>query len=265
MSNSRHPILCVILGVVMFLVLGLQINGEPTQDANSDAASHETTDTDPALLAEVQQLAELTAELKDLDAHFRQEKMTALLKKPLVSTGRVLIIGDRSRWDTDKPYHSVTLIDASTLRIYDPEAKVLEVYPLDGRMREMMLSPMPRVQELAERFVIRRIDSHKAQDAETDAEDLLSVSLTPKDETLAQHVQEIVVRIDRKTGLAAEVSWTDADHEQTRLIFLKAKANTGLKPDAVELTVPDDVTVSYPMGGGPESEEQPASDEADDG
>ncbi len=219
-------------------------------------------DTDPALIRELQTLAQRAGEVKDLDAGFRQEKHTALLKEPLVSSGRVRMIGSHSRWDTDKPYRSITTIDDGELRVYDPEENVVEVYPLNRQLRQIALSPRPRIDDLLEHFHLHRHADPEAHDAPATDDDAgpLAIRLTPRAAQTAERVRQITVLIDRETGLASEIAWTDADDELTRLTFLKPRINLGLKPQTVRFDPPADATVIFPLGGAVGDEADPPVD-----
>ena len=61
------------------------------------------TAIDAKLESQLQQVDAAAQTVKDLTAHFEQDKFTALLKKPLVSTGTVRGAGSVIRWDTEKP------------------------------------------------------------------------------------------------------------------------------------------------------------------
>src|SRR5689334_1906118 len=65
------------------------------------------------------------AGIKDLRADFVQEKFTPLLRKPLISAGKILIKGSATLWITEKPEPTVLRIDAKEVRLLYPVQKVL--------------------------------------------------------------------------------------------------------------------------------------------
>ncbi len=108
------------------------------QSQNPAAAPEQTFDQ---RLAAVDAAA---AGVRTLRAEFEQKKQTALLKAPLVASGRLVIKGERARWDTASPRKSVTVVADAELRVYFPDENVVEVYTLAPEMRELSGSPLPR-------------------------------------------------------------------------------------------------------------------------
>src|SRR5437660_496688 len=51
-------------------------------------------------------------EIQDLTADFEQQKITAMLKKPLVTSGRVYVRGPTMLWETNKRERNVLQITA---------------------------------------------------------------------------------------------------------------------------------------------------------
>src|SRR4051812_396232 len=90
--------------------------------------------TDPALWQHMLAVNERGAKIKDLTADFEQKKFTPLLKRPLVSSGTVSVVGSAMRWDTAKPEPTAMLINEKEVRLLYPNQKTLEVYPLDQRL-----------------------------------------------------------------------------------------------------------------------------------
>jgi outer membrane lipoprotein-sorting protein len=188
------------------------------------------------------------AAIKDLSADFEQQKKTALLKKPLVSSGTIKLKGAKTRWDTAKPHPTVMTIDSAEVRIYYPDQKTVEVYPVQGEMAKLASSPLPRIAVIREQFDIAEA---KPTDIDPKATgELLALSLTPKLGTLKEHIQRVRVLIDTSTACAKTVEITDADGDQTTISFTNIKLDKGLADKDVEFTAPKGTTVSRPLEGG---------------
>ena len=91
---------------------------------------------DPALSRQLEEIDARGAKIKDFSSDFRQEKFTALLKKPLVSSGLVRVSGQVIRWDTKQPENQVLYSDGHEVRMYYPAQKLLEIYTIDQRLGE---------------------------------------------------------------------------------------------------------------------------------
>ncbi len=70
--------------------------------------------------------------LTSFTCRFRQEKKVSFMRRPLVSTGTMAFRERRLLWRTETPAPGFLAVDATEVRIYTPEFKLLEIYPLAG-------------------------------------------------------------------------------------------------------------------------------------
>jgi outer membrane lipoprotein-sorting protein len=213
--------------VVSFVILFASVAG---------AQSTQRTD---ALLEAIDRKA---ADITDLTAAFEQEKHSPLLKKPLVSKGSVRARGSAMHWTTDSPRRTVMRVDAKSLQILYVDDKVLEVYPVEGKLAQLAASPLPRLSLLREQFTIEKID---------EADDSLTLTLTPRDEKLKAHVDVVVVTIDRASAVIRSFNLTDPDGERTVIRFFDHKTNAGLDDASLELKPPEGTKIVHPLGDAP--------------
>src|SRR5688572_9067005 len=75
---------------------------------------------DPKLWARMVEINQRGAQIEYLSADFSQEKFTPLLKRPLISTGKITVAGPRMRWDTVKPEPTIMLIGEKEVELYYP-------------------------------------------------------------------------------------------------------------------------------------------------
>jgi outer membrane lipoprotein-sorting protein len=214
--------------------------------ALSNPATNPSPTVDPQLDAQLTQIDAAARQIKDLSAHFEQDKFTALLKKPLISIGTVRSAGSVIRWDTDQPQPCSLYADQKNLILYYPAQKLEEIYPIDQRVSDLLSSPLPRLDTIKKHFTIKLTASSVAAPAGT-----LSLRLTPNDPELARHIQLVNVVLDIKTGLTLQVQTVDADGDRTQITFAGAQTNTGLDPSRLELQIPADTTVSHPADSAP--------------
>src|SRR3982750_2066990 len=89
---------------------------------------------DAALWARMLEINQRSQNIKSLTADFEQSKFTPMLKRPLISAGRVTVAGHSMRWDTTKPEPTALLVDEKQVQLYYPKQKTLEVYPVDDQL-----------------------------------------------------------------------------------------------------------------------------------
>ena len=209
-----------------------------------------TAPTDPALAAKLADIDARAGKIKDFTARFEQKKFTALLKKPLVSSGTIRVAGPVVRWDTDKPDPAVLYSDGREFRMYYPKQKSLEVYPIDRRMAELAASPLPRLTSLRDHFTF---EAMPAREAAGDFPELantpgvVALRLKPTEAFLKEHVSEVRVLLDARSATMLAVQTVDADGDRTSIRFTDVKLDAGLDPAALALTVPADTKVSRPL------------------
>ena len=200
----------------------------------------------PALLEDVDRRAGQAA---DLAGKFRQEKHTALLKKPLVSSGRIRMKGSVVRWDTESPEPGVLYSDGREIRMYYPKQSTVEVYPIDRRLSDLAASPLPRLAILRQHFRIDALPREDVSRTQRDDANVVHLRLTPIDEFLAEHVEEVRVALDAATACVTRVEMLDTDGDRTVISFTDVKTNTGIRDGELDLSLPAGTKVSRPLDG----------------
>lgn len=202
--------------------------------------------SDAALWEKLTKIDARAGKIKTLAARFEQQKFTALLRKPLVSSGRVRVSGSVMRWDTEKPEPLVMRIDPREAQIYYPSQKSLEVYPLDARLGDLAASPLPRLQVLRSRFAFEQVPTSDL-DKSVDPARFVALKLTPTDVSLRQYVQQVRVLLDAEHAYIVAAEVTDGDGDRTVLSFRDVHVDTDVGDLA--LKVPPDTKVSHPLQG----------------
>ena len=200
-----------------------------------------TRPTDPQLWAEMQQVDAIAGRASAVSADFRQEKFTPMLRRPLVSAGRVVARGPVSLWTTDAPRPSAMRVTPTEIRIDYPDQAVIEVYPVQGQLGALAASPLPRLDVLRQFFTFDRLPP-------TDA-GTLDLKLTPSNPDLQQHVREVDVTLDRTTGAIRRTVTTDADGERTVLSFDHVDLRAPVSDADLELRVPPGTREVHPLAG----------------
>src|SRR4051812_5395653 len=218
------------------------------------AADAPAAKDDPALIKRLEAIDARAGDVTDLFAHFKQEKFTTLLKRPLVSNGTVRVKGSKVRWDTEKPEPAVLYLDATQIKLYYPTQKLVEIYPIDQRLAELAASPLPRLKTLRQHFSIEQVPLKEfgAEGATDDQQ--IALKLTPTDPTIAQHLKSVRVLLDVKNDHILKAETTDAaeegeDADRTLITFSDVKTNAGLKDEELNLVVPKGTKESRPLEG----------------
>jgi outer membrane lipoprotein-sorting protein len=195
------------------------------------------------------------AGIQDLSADFTQEKHTPLLKKPLVSTGHILIKGPVSLWTTVQPEPTVMRIDNKEIRLFYPRQKVLEIYRTDERMGALAASPFPRLAVLTEHFTFERVPARTLLPDANESK-FLALRMKPTQEELKKHIDQVTVVLEIATGFVQRAQTIDTDGDRMVLTFSKLQTNIGLKDRDLEMEVPAGVSVTRPLeaGGGSSDE-----------
>lgn len=218
--------------------------GDPPAPSSAPA----TQVAEPQLWAEMQAVDAHADHIADVSADFRQEKFTPLLKKPLVSTGKVVGRGSSALWTTQQPEPTQMLVTPAEIRIFYPQQHQVEVYPLQGQLGMLASSPLPRLATLKQFFRFQRLAAASLDPGANDR-DQLALQLTPIDSSLAEHVQDVRVLLDRNSGLVLRAETTDPDGERTVLSFTHITTNQNVPESALRLNLPAGTTVVHPLEG----------------
>jgi outer membrane lipoprotein-sorting protein len=222
--------------------------------ATARAADDRPANVDEKLWKLLTEIDARGGKVKDLRADFTQEKFTPLLKKPLVSSGTILIKGPTSLWTTTQPEPTVMRTDEKQIRLLYPRQKVLEVYTIDQRLGALAASPFPRLDLLKRHFTFERVPA-KALDPSADDTKHVALKMQPISPELRKHVDQVRVLLEIATGFVLKAETTDADGDQVVLSFSNIRANTGVSDKELELAVPAGVKVTHPLEGSTDARE----------
>lgn len=202
---------------------------------------------DDALLARLREIDGRGREVADLRAEFEQARRTPLLKKPLVSAGRLALRADRIRWDTTEPSPSTLAIDSDSILIYYPDEGSAEEYPLSEDLRALTASPIPRLDAMIGRFEILPLEA-SVLDPKAEGDRWLAIELAPLADDLRDQVERIRVLIDADVPCIRILETLSPDGERTTLTFSKVRANVGVSEAEASFIPPPGTSISRPLG-----------------
>lgn len=174
----------------------------------------------------------------DLTAEFSQSTDIKGFAKPLQSSGRVYIKRPgKLRWDYLSPTLEQIFVDNDKVQFYIPEHKQVLV----GQLSKLANSQAP-LQLLQG---IGRLDRHylitAAPDEARGSGGLPLLSLTLRDG--GPDHPRLVVEVDPSSYFLRRVELHDVNGNVSTFTFSEIRANTGLKDNLFEFTVPQDVEV----------------------
>jgi len=141
-------------------------------------------------------------------AGFRQERISALSRKPLVSSGVLYYRRDAQclLFRTEKPGRVDLRIDATTYQVYRPEAGKAERFVFrDVSPGEVLLQAFgARVKELRAAFSVTGSKREK---------EFLRITLQPKTKALKRYVPALDLQFHEKRATLKSVRYTNHDGE----------------------------------------------------
>ena len=170
-----------------------------------------------------------------------------MLKKPLISSGKIYVRGSAILWDTQKPEPTALQLTASEARIYYPKQKTIEVYQLREKLTELAASPVPRLSVLTQHFSFEPIAVKEL--GETDDTKFFAVKMTPTDADMREHVEQVRVLLDAQRGLIMRLEMSDTDGDRTIVTFSNVQINAPLRDEDLALHAPPDVKITRPLAG----------------
>lgn len=223
----------------------------------ADTPTSRPANIDPAAWQRMLEIDQRGGKITDLAGDFEQQKITAMLKKPLVSSGRIYVRGSTMLWDTRKPEPNVLQITEREVRIYYPAQKTIEVYQIQQKLGELAASPLPRLAVLQQHFTFEPMPI--AEMGEKDADKFFAVRMTPTNPELREHVEQVRVLLDVQSGLILRLEMRDPDGDRTLISFSNVKTNIGLKDEQLRIKAPADVKITRPLAA---IEASPSSEDA---
>ena len=211
----------------------------------ADAPTSRPANVDPATWQRMLDIDRRAGQITDLVADFEQQKFTAMLKRPLVSSGRVYVRGSAMLWNTQKPEPTQLQITDKEVRIYYPSQKIIEAYQVQEKLGQLAASPLPRLAALEKHFRFEPIPV--ADLDETDADKFFAVRMTPTQPELREHIEQVRVLLDASRGLIVRLEMRDSDGDRTLIRFSSVTTNSGLKDEQLTIAAPADVKVTRPL------------------
>jgi outer membrane lipoprotein-sorting protein len=165
------------------------------------------------------------AEVDSVQAQFTQHKHLPILARPLVSEGRfVFRAPDSIRWEYLRPVRSVLLLDDGELTrhvrrdgrwVADAAARVETMRVVVSEIQGWLTGQFER----SRTFTARLLPGRPAR-----------VELTPADEALGELIERIVLTLDERPGVLAQVEIVEGPEARTVLRFERVELDAAVDP-----------------------------------
>ena len=212
-----------------------------------DAQSRPSTQA--SIDAQLEAIDAKSSQVKDLTARFEQRKYSALLMEPLITTGEVRSKASTMLWIGQTPEATRMRVTLERMQIYYVKQKLVEDYPIVGKLGSLAASPLPKLAMLRERFTIAP-DAGEGLAAPADNTEPVAFKLTPREDEVKQYVGHIRVLLDASRGLVSTFEMVDPDGERTTIAFTDVRVNGGIDDASLELGAPRDTKVVKPLEPG---------------
>jgi len=193
---------------------------------------------DEAARAALGRLSERFRDLRTLSCSVVQERRTALLDKPIASSGTMIYRRDPARlvFRMSEPRSTEIHLDPRTYQVHRPDEKRLERIEFgdDGLTGRLLMVFRPGEGELGKAFSVRAGES-KGGD--------LEVRLEPTDEKAREKLRRLVLTVRESDGALRRILYEDAEGDEVRFDLSDVKLNPDLPAEAFELRVPEGTRV----------------------
>jgi outer membrane lipoprotein-sorting protein len=193
---------------------------------------------DDAAQAALKKLAERFKDAKSLSAKVVQSRKTALLDKPIVSSGSLFYRREPAKlvFRMTEPRAAEIHLDKVSYQVYRPDEKRLEWFDFenDAAMGRLLMVFQPKPDEIGKAFTVRKGESSKGE---------IEILLEPSDEKVRARLRRLALLLDEKDGTLKRIAYTDPDGDEVRFELSEVKVNPELDPATFELRVPEGTRV----------------------
>ncbi len=190
--------------------------------------------SDEPARAALRKLSEKFRDLRTLRCSVAQERKTALLEKPIVSSGVMFYRRDPGRlvFRMTDPRTTEIHMDRATYQVYRPDEKRLEriEFENDELTGRLLMVFQPKEDEVGKAFAVR---------AGAAKEGVLEVRLEPRDEKVGKRLRRLVLAVRESDGALLRILYEEAQGDQVRFDLKDVQINPELPAETFELKVPE--------------------------
>jgi len=209
---------------LLLWVLAAAVQSEPADDESAKAA--------------LRKLSDRFRDARTLSARVAQSRKTALLDKPVTSSGALYYRREPARlvFRLTEPRPAEIHLDRSSYQVHRPDEKRLERIDLQGEdLASKLLTVFePKAEEMGRTFRIGR---------ETSSAGEVLIVLEPRDENVRRRLKRLALAVGEEDGTLRSISTTDAEGDELLFTLTDVKVNPDLAPGLFDLKVPEGTRV----------------------
>ena len=186
-------------------------------------------------------LQALHAKHPSFQAAFSEQRTSSLLKKPLISTGRIAFeIPNKFRREVTGANPSLTLSNGRELWLYYPNFQEAQQYTRGNRKFDEILD------SLTDALNFTQVEEKYQLEATPEGDGGYRLVLTPKRSMLKRIIAQLTVTLDKDLNVrCTDLVLLKGDHVVTTYSALRREA---LPPATFEFAPPPGTNISRPMG-----------------
>jgi outer membrane lipoprotein-sorting protein len=193
---------------------------------------------DPAAEAALRRLSDRFRDARTLSARVVQTRKTALLDRPLSSSGTLFYRRDPARlvFRMTEPRATEIHLDRASYQVYRPDEKRLERtdFADDETAPRLFMAFQPRSEEIGKAFSVRRGEGARGE---------IEVLLEPSDPKVKRHLSKLVLAMAEEDATLKRIATTDAEGDEVRIELSEVRVNPELPADTFDLSVPEGTRV----------------------
>lgn len=197
-----------------------------------------TQGEDAPARAALERLSARFSDVRTISCKVVQNRKTALLDKPIVSSGTMIYRRDPARlvFRMEQPRRSEIHIDRTSYQVLRPDEKRLErlEFEKDEAAARLLMIFQPRPAEIGKTFAIRRGESAPGE---------IGVTFEPSDEKVRRHMTRLSLTLSEADSALKRITYVDADGDETRFDLSDLALNPELPADAFQLKLPEGTRV----------------------
>jgi outer membrane lipoprotein-sorting protein len=199
---------------------------------------------DTRLRSVLERFDEAQASIHRISANFREVKTLALLKEPVVQSGRFFHTKpDKFLWEYTNPEQKSLMLNGKTIIGYYPEQKRAEEIQTRFSKRIVKYMGLGSVlTDLTDEYEIALSEENRVKGTDL-------IVLTPKKRRIKKRLAEIRIWLDRELSQPRQMEYLESDGDKTLFTFSNIQINPEINLSKYEITFPDDVEVTKNLTG----------------
>jgi outer membrane lipoprotein-sorting protein len=186
----------------------------------------------------LRKLAERFRDLKTLSCSVAQERRTALLEKPITSSGTMFYRREPGRlvFRMTEPRTTEIHMDRTAYQVWRPDEKRLEriEFEDDELTGRLLMVFQPKEEDVGKSFAVR---AGASKDGD------LEVRLEPSDDRVRKRLRVLVLTVRESDGALRRIRYEDESGDEVRFDLWDVQVNPDLPAATFELAVPEGTKV----------------------